>query len=368
MFHLAAINNEATVKVLRNARSKGHAPAMNTSIVNQSLAPPPSSPVSVLQSCTDLSRNTVTVNRSITWSDESGEALEHFRFIPRRERSHFNSDVRRLIILLLSPSHRKYEFICCEYPLTSAENSRNNGKITVKDVLDQLPGMASHDLLKRQTYIALCRRDNTELINALSIESYNLSSFEMLWAVPSHHHSKQLAPMVSCVLSNKGLLRALRHSTAHWEVHTLMISQRPHAGTAILDKLRIKQGKQDEYRDTTFPSSDEDEEAQLKRTFPLCPAPTPDTYTVSPSIMSMLRHRSFPFSSNSSLLSSFLPKSRNNATTERQRYLVTLFAGHTGLFHRKRLKGSKQDKAGAIGQLSDCANGISMFHEERCAI
>ena len=312
------------------------------------------------------------IGRVVTWGDDAGGKLEDVREIPRRDVGGFDSsDSKRLIILLLSPSHRKYEFICCEFPLNKMGDEKR-AKVTVRDLLEQLPGMASHELLKRQSYVALCRRDNTELINAMPIQNYELGNFEMLWAVPKHHSSKQLAPMVKFVLSNKGLLRLLRYSSVHWEVHKLKVPTRLET-TTIMDKLQIKHSKQDEDGDITCPSSsDEEDESQSKLTFPLCPSPRPESFTVAPSLLSMLRgHRPFAMAGQSSLLGSFFGRNRTNISTERRRLLVTLFAG-SGLFHRKRLKADKtqshQTIIGAPGDRSDGVCGASLLPEGQCAI
>ena len=341
------------------------------SLLNGTPAPPlPPRSNSVLHN--GNSQRQRRTGRVVTWADNTGGKLEDIRVIPPRDVSGFDSsDSKRLIILLLSPSHRKYEFICCEFPLTKMGDDKRI-KLTVRDLLEQLPNMASHELLKRQSYVAICRRDNTELINAMPIQNYELGNFEMLWAVPKHHSSKQLAPMVKFVLSNKGLLRLLRYSSVHWEVHKLKVPTRLQA-TAIMDTLQMKHRKQDDDGDVTCPSSsDEEDDAQLKLTFPLCPSPRPESFTVTPSLLSMLRgHRPFSMSGQSSLLGSFFGRNRTSMSTERRRLLVTLFAG-SGLFHRKRIKGNKsqsqQPIAGVSDDKSDGMGDPSLLPEGQCAI
>lgn len=365
MFLLAAAIGDTKVKESLVAGDKKDSVAESTPSVeiNQNLVAPPSSPDSVLH-CNDYRRRRKRIG--VTWSDNDGGVLEHVRFIPARELTD-PSGTKRLIILLLSPAHRKYEFICCEYKLDTTEVSKSRCKITVKDVLEQIPRLASHELMKKQTYVALCRRDNTELINALSIQSFELNNFEMLWAVPKHHHSKQLAPMVSCVLANKGLLKALKYSSVHWEVHRLKARPKQQA-TAILDKLNMKQRKLLLDGDSTWPSSDEEDEAQLKRTFPLCPQPSPEGLRLSPSLLSMLRTPSMSFARPPSLLRSLFSKDRGHVAAERrQRLMVTLFAG-AGVFLRKHLKESvESDKRQQQNSLLLDGTG-GLFDEERFSI
>ncbi|GKZ00435.1 hypothetical protein MPSEU_000996100 [Mayamaea pseudoterrestris] len=375
MLLLTAIDESITKQFL-GVGSKGFVKA-SKSFMKPNYATPPSSPVSVLPSCVPGYSQMEQKRSGVTWSDEFGESLVELRTIPRRERSR-SSDAKKLIILLLSPSHRKYEFICCEYQVSNSKDVNDNAKITVKDVLEQLPAMASHDLLRRQRYIALCRRDNTELINALSMQSYGLNSFEMLWAVPKHHKSKQLAPMVLRVLSNKGLLKALRYSPAHWEVHKLRVPPAKKQASDIFDMLNIKRIPNDGDGGMTCPTSDNNDdddddddninnsknsgidEGWTKETYLLraSPSPKPESFCVLPSFMSFLHRKTFSVTGHTLFWKSWVAKTRTNMSWERENLLVTLFT-KTEFLQRKSLLDRKSKSQRESGRHSD------KFLEER---
>ena len=82
--------------------------------------------------------------------------------------------------------------------------------LTVSALLKQLPGLASDPLIQQQNYSRLCKAaGGTELINALSIQSYKLSSDEILVAVLEGYTGKAMHEMAKALVENEKILSAV---------------------------------------------------------------------------------------------------------------------------------------------------------------
>jgi hypothetical protein len=99
--------------------------------------------------------------------------------------------VGRVVVVLLKPEVRKFEFIYAEYRL--------NSKTSVSNLLEQLPGMASNKMFTAQTYSSLFRsRDGcSELIGALSLQDCCLDKNEVIIGVMGGYSGPE---MVKCAL------------------------------------------------------------------------------------------------------------------------------------------------------------------------
>lgn len=345
---------------------------MNNNMIDSDPHLPPGSPTSVLSITFYKTNNKQSRGRRITWADEAKKPLESIRLIPPRElRRGCSPGSKSLVILLLSASRHKYEFICCEYKDAISENV---GKLSVKDILKQLPAMASNACLERQEYTALCRQDNTELINALAVQDYDLQHFEMLWAVPKGYTSKELAPVVSCLLSNKGVLRAIRCSQFHREMHELQVPTRSPATvtTTLVDaddedvevdemtRNELEMSSEDELERLSIPAHEKSAtpEENLLHAAPTCNRlvntqqyRSSQMKTIFPPYPLLLNFRSLLGTEHGSLFHCHLPVSipKLNFLPKRQ-HRVTLFSGTHALNRKLKDTTGKAHAEKSVGE------------------
>ena len=109
--------------------------------------------------------------RVIRFADEVGKPLEDYCMIGGKDDPHATG---RIIIMLLSPQERKFEFIHAEFLLQE--------KTTVADVLYQIPQIATNELFQSKTFINICRtrRGNTDLDNNLILQDYDMEESELV--------------------------------------------------------------------------------------------------------------------------------------------------------------------------------------------
>lgn len=144
-----------------------------------------------------------SITKRITWADECTDS-------PRRPLvtlHQWNLEPEaciRLVILLLHPIERKFEFVHCEY-----DNMEPDNRVSVRDCLSQLASMASNPVLQNLHFTALCWNDK-EMINCMTLQDFDLQEGELLVAIPEGHHPKEVLQQAANVLSNKGLQRMVR--------------------------------------------------------------------------------------------------------------------------------------------------------------
>jgi hypothetical protein len=145
---------------------------------------------------------TTTASRTLRWADEVRESedgremdLETIYSIECLQ-----PISTRVVILLLNPKERLFEFIQCEYSV--------DDRLTISDLLKQLPGMASIEVLAKQRYTSLCRLDE-ELINMLPIQDYPVREGEILIAAGPEYRPKMVMAAACALLSQRALLRAV---------------------------------------------------------------------------------------------------------------------------------------------------------------
>lgn len=138
--------------------------------------------------------------KRLRFADEEGKAIETIHVVDCDD--HGDPTYRRILILLLLPEQKKYEFVHCEYSTQST--------LTVSEVLKQVPALALDVQIKKQHYSRLCRAaGGTELINALSLQSYDLFSDEILVAVLQGYTGKAMHEMAKALIDNEIILRAV---------------------------------------------------------------------------------------------------------------------------------------------------------------
>ncbi|CAB9523901.1 expressed unknown protein [Seminavis robusta] len=136
---------------------------------------------------------------------------------------------QRVLVLLLLPQVYAYEFVALEYDIlggdTGTHTQQQQKPIRIAQLLQLLPSLASDPTMARQTFLRLLRMDcsthkqtnkksttPTEMINALTLQSYNLQNDEILVAVPRGSTPAQVMESSKQVLQNPKLMKALRRN------------------------------------------------------------------------------------------------------------------------------------------------------------
>ena len=140
------------------------------------------------------------IQRTIRFADEAGLPIHTVR-LTEREEDYEDLDWTRIIVLLLSPKKRKFEFIHLSYNVAE--------RTPLSDALQQFPSMATDPSLTNQKYVGLCRpsKNGQELINSLSLQDYVFEKDEILLAILAGMKAKQLVDMSAPLLANKTVLR-----------------------------------------------------------------------------------------------------------------------------------------------------------------
>ncbi|CAB9506269.1 expressed unknown protein [Seminavis robusta] len=133
---------------------------------------------------------------------------------------------QRVLVLLLLPQVYAYEFVALEYDIlggdTGTHTQQQQKPIRIAQLLQLLPSLASDPTMARQTFLRLLRMDcsthknkkksttttPTEMINALTLQSYNLQNDEILVAVPRGSTPPQVMESSKQVLQNPKLMKA----------------------------------------------------------------------------------------------------------------------------------------------------------------
>ena len=127
--------------------------------------------------------------KTIRFADEHGLPMETVYML---EGPDDPAAVGRVVVLLLKPEVRKFEFIHAEYRL--------NSRTSVSNLLEQLPGMASNEILTAQRYSSLFRSRegcSEELIGALSLQDCCLDKNEVIIGVMGGYSGQDI---VNCAL------------------------------------------------------------------------------------------------------------------------------------------------------------------------
>mmetsp|Transcript_17013 Transcript_17013/g.40093 ORF Transcript_17013/g.40093 Transcript_17013/m.40093 type:complete len:706 (-) Transcript_17013:28-2145(-) len=133
---------------------------------------------------------------TIRWADQLGVSLAE-----KHEIEVLPPLNVRVVILMLNPGEKFFEFVQCEF--------QTDERLTVSDLLAQLPFMASMEALKKQRYTALYRGER-EMVNIISIQDYNVAEGEILVAVAAGFNPRQSVAAASALLLQRSLLRAVQ--------------------------------------------------------------------------------------------------------------------------------------------------------------
>lgn len=135
------------------------------------------------------------LERSVRWADAAGRELavtKTMDMLPYVS--------TRVVILLLDLNERLFEFVQCEFD--------TDNRLTVSDVLKQLPCFASIDYLARQRFRTLCR-PHEEFLNMLPLQNYEIREGEILVAAGGSARPKEVMAAANALLEQKKLVRAV---------------------------------------------------------------------------------------------------------------------------------------------------------------
>lgn len=107
----------------------------------------------------------------------------------------------RVVILLLDLNERLFEFVQCEFD--------TDNRLTITDVLKQIPSFASIDYLAQQRFRTICR-PNEEFLNMLTMQNYQIREGEILIASGGSARPKEVMAAASTLLEQKKLVRAVQ--------------------------------------------------------------------------------------------------------------------------------------------------------------
>lgn len=172
-------------------------------------------------------------HRRISFADEKGLPLMHIRIMQ-------GPQVHRLVILILSPQDRTFEFVHVEYPLDTST--------TVQVLLEQLPHLVAHPVFRQQTLGCLAKlpRSNTNtrqpngnnnvyqddddnnsscstssstlpcgkkhLAHNAPLASCQLKEDELILGVVKGHTVMEIAAFAKSLLRNQRIARAVAHA------------------------------------------------------------------------------------------------------------------------------------------------------------
>lgn len=138
--------------------------------------------------------------RKIRFADESGEPLFEEHLIHREE-----NYASRIVVMLLSPKDRKFEFLHAEYPLDPST--------TVQVVLEQIPLLATNAAFQTKKFTALLQTETSrELDNSLALQDYSFKESEIVLGIPDDFSVANMTKMAVPLLLNKKLMKTVKQA------------------------------------------------------------------------------------------------------------------------------------------------------------
>jgi hypothetical protein len=149
--------------------------------------------------------------KTIRFADERGLPMETVYMLGGPDDP---AAVGRVVVLLLKPDVRKFEFIYAEYRL--------NSKTSVSNLLKQLPGMASSEILTAQTYSSLFRSREgcSELIGALSLQDCCLDKNEVIIGVIGGYSGQEIVKCALPLIYNDKISKTVSSFRLMQPIHT----------------------------------------------------------------------------------------------------------------------------------------------------
>jgi hypothetical protein len=139
-----------------------------------------------------------TSSRRVKFADESGLALTQVRVLEP-------VSVRRVVLLMMSPDDRTFEFLHAEYPL--------NNSTTVQVLMEQLPKLATNPVFQRQEFYCLSKtKSNDQLPKSWSLQDCDLEDSELLLGVLQGYSVPEMAAFALPLLVNGKIIKAVNHA------------------------------------------------------------------------------------------------------------------------------------------------------------
>jgi len=110
---------------------------------------------------------------------------------------------RRLLLLLLCPVDRKFEFLNLEYPL--------DDNTTAQVLVDQIPKLASNPVFRKFTFTGLARTSVKQLLeNDQLMGDFELKENELVLGVPLGYQDHQIGAFAVPLLLNGDIIKAVK--------------------------------------------------------------------------------------------------------------------------------------------------------------
>jgi hypothetical protein len=138
-----------------------------------------------------------TITRTVRFADEEGKPLTQVHLI-RSVRGLLS----RVVVLLMSPSERIFEFLHVEYPLDDST--------TVEVVLEQLPKICSNPVFRFKKFVTLSNTKNQELLDhEITMRDCHLAESELVLAVLDGYTVNEMASFALPLLLNGRIQKAV---------------------------------------------------------------------------------------------------------------------------------------------------------------
>lgn len=138
-------------------------------------------------------------SRRVSFADDAGLPLQQVRLVEKQV-----SAFSRIVVLLLSPEDRVFEFLHAEFPLDDST--------TVDVLLEQLPLIATNEVFNDKTFVAISRtKNNTQLENSAPLQDCSLDESELVLGVMEGFSVPDIAAFALPLLVNQKILKAVSY-------------------------------------------------------------------------------------------------------------------------------------------------------------
>jgi hypothetical protein len=138
-----------------------------------------------------------TFTRSVRFADEEGKPLTQVHLIKT-----VRGLLSRVVVLLMSPSERVFEFLHAEYP--------QDDSTTVQVVLEQVPKICNNPVFRFKKFVTLSRTRNQEILeNESTMNDSRLDEGELLLAILDGYNVNEMASFALPLLLNGRIQKAV---------------------------------------------------------------------------------------------------------------------------------------------------------------
>ena len=144
-----------------------------------------------------FAETTKIATRKLRFADESGLPLTQVKLLEPTPPA-----IKRLIVLLLSPLLKTFEFLHVEYPL--------NETTTAKILLEQLSILSTNEAFRTHTFTAIWSLKLQQPLSLTTpLEDLPLQESEICLAILEHFTAAEICGMAAPLLGNKKMLKAV---------------------------------------------------------------------------------------------------------------------------------------------------------------